>query len=440
MLQTIKSSKIIFLVSLLLSFSCSKNDSENIPKEEEAPQIINEVPSDFSLLAIENNATNIPPRPIFSWENSIDPESGPIHYNLLLGTTNPPETLYAENLSDASFTVTTSLDLSEKYFWRVEAIDNKNAITKSTTSTFATLDLQIPLTANVENADFPVRNGHGSVVFNNKIWVIGGSIGSYRNDVWSSSDGLNWELVTDNPGFSERTGFSLTVFENKIWLISGYAGFRTNDVWNSEDGLNWNQVTPNAAFPLRTEHTGLAFDNKLWVIGGSGKDGRLNDVWYSEDGLEWVMATDTADFPPRSDHASLVFDEKMWVIAGYLDPTGTDSADAWFSTDGVLWEKATIDSTIFPGRVSHFSTVFDGKMWVFGGFRYNGGGYRNDIWYSMDGYKWFEATSSGPFSKRSNSSGVVFDDKIWLFAGGRHLNISGTENTNDIWSFGKKTN
>lgn len=442
--KIIETSKIYFLVFALISYSCSTNDEGSTIKEDEIVDL-NQAPGDFLLQEVENNAINVSPKPIFSWEESKDPEGNSIRYNLLLDTLNPPEKIYAENLSSTSFTISNSLDLSKSYFWRVEAIDDKDATTKSAISNFFTLDFQIPLMSTIENADFPVRNGHGSVVFNDKIWVIGGGIGSYRKDVWSSSDGLNWELVTDEPGFSARTGFTLTVFKNKMWLIGGFAGFNTNDVWFTEDGINWTEATPNASFSKRTDHTSVVFDNKLWVIGGTANSIGIgaefvNDIWYTEDGLEWTMATENADFEQRSGHASLVFDEKMWVIAGYLDSSGSDIGDAWYSTDGILWEKATTDSDMFSGRVSHFSTVFDDKMWVFGGFKYSGSGYRNDIWYSTDGIKWFEATPDAPFSKRANSSGVVFDNKIWLIAGGRHLNTSGTENTNDIWVFSKKTN
>ncbi|MDV7140416.1 hypothetical protein R3X28_16105 [Maribacter sp. TH_r10] len=429
-----------FFISLLaftiISCSSSSNDPEIVP------EILNGEPSDFSLLAVENNALDISLKPTFIWENSIDPESGIIRYNFLLDTINPPEILLFENIESTSLDLITPLGLSKKYYWQVEAKDEKNAITKSTVSTFSTVDLLIPNSPEVENAGFPIRNGHRCVVFKNKIWVIGGSYGGYLNDIWNSDNGIDWVLVTDSPNFSGRTGFTLTVFNNKMWLIAGYAGFRTNDVWSSEDGINWIQVTPNADFPERTEHSSLVYDNKLWVIGGSPKNQDsifANDVWYTENGIEWVMATESAQFEPRSDHSSVVFDGKIWVIGGNI-ASSQPIGDAWYSSDGVSWEKATSENNVFPGRVGQFSVVFDNKIWLFGGFRYGGSGYQNDIWFSTDGSDWYEVISNGPYTKRSGSDGAIFQDKIWMIAGGRHLNLSGSYNTNDIWSFGKKFN
>ena len=41
---------------------------------------------------------------------------------------------------------------------------------------------------------WPARNDHSSVVFNGRLWVIGGYDGTNRlNDVWSSEDGVTWD-------------------------------------------------------------------------------------------------------------------------------------------------------------------------------------------------------------------------------------------------------
>ena len=58
----------------------------------------------------------------------------------------------------------------------------------------------------------------------------------------------------------------------------GYA----NDVWYSSDGINWYQATPNANFSKRQSHSSVVFNNKIWVIGGGDNTSFYNDVWYSE--------------------------------------------------------------------------------------------------------------------------------------------------------------
>ena len=74
------------------------------------------------------------------------------------------------------------------------------------------------------SAGWSARQWHTSVVFDNKIWVIGGceNSSSYKNDVWYSTDGVNWTQATANAGWSARYGHTSVVFNNKIWVIGGY--------------------------------------------------------------------------------------------------------------------------------------------------------------------------------------------------------------------------
>lgn len=84
------------------------------------------------------------------------------------------------------------------------------------------------------NVGFPPRYEQGTIVFQDRIWVIGGnSINGSFNDVWFSSDGEEWTLETEHTGFGPRSGQGMVVFNNKIWVIGGLsAGTPLNDVWN----------------------------------------------------------------------------------------------------------------------------------------------------------------------------------------------------------------
>jgi len=276
---------------------------------------------------------------------------------------------------------------------------------------------------------FSRREGHSSVVFNGKFWVIGGGYnGDLKNDVWSSTDGTTWTMVNESAGFSPRIYHTSVVYDNKMWVIGGTDGSNfMNDVWYSSDGVIWTQATGSAAFPARYEYTSLVFDNKMWVIGGIG-NGFLNDVWYSADGVIWTQATGSAAFPARYGHSSVVYNNKMWVIGGESD---TLMHDAWYSADGITWLSAT-NSAAFSPREGHSSVVFNNQMWVIGGTddHYN---FFNDVWYSMDGATWIQANASAPFAPRSNHASVVSPD------GSRMLVIGGLSNSpiygakNDIW-------
>ena len=60
------------------------------------------------------------------------------------------------------------------------------------------------------------------------MWVLGGHDDSRLNDVWHSRDGNNWEQVTDDAAWSDRWGHASLVYDNKMWLLGG---LNKNDVW-----------------------------------------------------------------------------------------------------------------------------------------------------------------------------------------------------------------
>ena len=70
------------------------------------------------------------------------------------------------------------------------------------------------------------RERFAATVYNNSIWVMGGSDGSFRhNDVWYSPDGTAWNQVT-TPGrkWSARERLAATTLNGRIWVMGGYDG------------------------------------------------------------------------------------------------------------------------------------------------------------------------------------------------------------------------
>jgi dihydrofolate reductase len=291
---------------------------------------------------------------------------------------------------------------------------------------------------------FTDRYSHSSVALKDKIFVIGGEIwgGSNairKNDVWSSGDGVTWTTATDSAKFSARSGHQSVVFDEKMWLIGGTDGNYLNDVWNSSDGKTWELVTNNPEFKARRSHQLVVFDEKMWVIGGYEGE-YLSDVWSSEDGVTWDKKTDSAQFSGREDFASVVFDdgegEKMWVIGGSVG-IGNNVNDVWSSEDGVTWDKKT-DSAQFSGRWKFESVVFDNKMWVFGGDERST--VNDEVWSSTNGITWTERAtgSSTKFTGRHSHSSVVFRDEVWVIGGLNEILGLGGNNSpyflNDVWS------
>ena len=216
------------------------------------------------------------------------------------------------------------------------------------------------------NAGWSARLWQSSVVFNNKIWVLGGSS---RNDVWSSLDGSSWTEVTDSADWTARRGHSSVVFENKMWVLGGGDLINNyNDAWSSSNGTSWTQATANAGWDGRYGHTSVVFDNKMWVLGGWDETYAFNDVWSSSNGSGWTQVTAPTGWSIRRYHTSVVFDNKIWVLGG-LCVGNSNKNDVWFSDDGTRLGLQVTDGFCSIGLLgmSHTSIVFDNKIWVLGG-------------------------------------------------------------------------
>ena len=207
----------------------------------------------------------------------------------------------------------------------------------------------------VENATntsaFPTgRERISCVVFDNKIWVIGGYDGTYLDDVCYSEDGVNWNCTYSLP--SPRALHSSVVFDDKIWVIAGFNGTSySDDVIYSTDGSTWNTATTNATGIQRGCHVSVVYDGKMWILGGRDKYGTpYNDVWYSKNGNCWIKATDNANWSKRYLHAGTVFKDRIWILGGYGNGY---KKDVWSSTGyGRLFEaKITASFKLPNGRI-----------------------------------------------------------------------------------------
>ena len=409
---------------MLLIISCSGDDSSV------GPNPTNQAPGEFALVSVSDQSTGIDLLPTLEWEEAVDPEGDAVVYDLYIDKEGDFSSAYETDVSGTSYTVDVPLHLISEYQWKVIAKDGNGGETESADAfTFTTRNISGG-TQVTDNAGFGGRSNHASAVFNNSIWVAGGTGSSFHyDDVWQYDlEGNFWTKATGSiNNIEQRYGHTQVNYNNRQYVIAGSLpasiGYSNNiKVSEIDGGSNWTP-SPDPGFDERAFHTSVIFDEKIWVIGGLNNiDGRLSDVWYY-DGDDWTQATGSAEFGTRSGHSTVVFDNKLWLIGGY-DGLGRRS-DVWFSTDGVNWEQATRDAGFQP-RNRHESVVYDGKIWVIAGT--NGSGSLNDIWYSEDGINWFEAHTHAGFEVRHNHTVVVFDNKIWI-TGGQHL----TTVYSDVW-------
>jgi len=161
-----------------------------------------------------------------------------------------------------------------------------------------------------KHSDLPM-----TLVFDNKMWLMGGWYNgrlaghSASNEVWWSTDGVRWNRDTHKAAWSPRLAAGAVVFNGKMWILGGtedyYFGNEKSvkgDVWCSADGSKWELATQNAGWSPRAYLAAVVHDGKMWVMGGGNYVPRYyayNDVWSSEDGATWTKVTEAAPWHPR---------------------------------------------------------------------------------------------------------------------------------------------
>jgi hypothetical protein len=237
----------------------------------------------------------------------------------------------------------------------------------------------------ISSGPWEPRHTFGSALYDNKMWILGGDElqNKWQRDVWNSSDGVHWNLINDSVPWGERMTHMSCVYDNKMWIMGGQkiVGWSNvvdtvyNDVWSSTDGINWTKVTANAGWAPRAQIQGqVVFDNKMWIMGGGTYNGIrkfYNDVWNTTDGINWTQVTANAPWPARQYNEITVYDSAMWVIDGYDNNSGNRN-DVWYSYDGAKWFH--LKGTPWPVR--HASSVFthDESLWLVAGNLWN------DVW------------------------------------------------------------
>lgn len=326
-------------------------------------------------------------------------------------------------------------------------------------------------------ASFPKRYRHNTVVFQDKLWVIGGigKNGLELADIWASPDGAQWEQITEQANFLsgelqdtivlnnklfvlvknnstlelwvspdgrewrntglipfEKTphiqyGYRMIEKSGSIWLVG--TGENENEILEFSDQLGWKKISPTVDYGVRLGADVVSHKNRVYVIGGETViSNPTNDVWVTENGIDWSELDAGPTFPRRNSHQSVFFNNKFILIGGNQDGISWNNPETsyiWSSLNAIKWQRHE-QKAGFRERYNHRLIEYNSQLWLIGGSDHNS--LFNDIWSSNDGLNWEQKRSSANFSKRRSPAIVEFKGELWLIGGfdGKYKN--------DIWA------
>ena len=171
------------------------------------------------------------------------------------------------------------------------------------------------------------RFGIGCVAFQGQLWILGGrdyATGA-KSDVWHSADGRNWSLAVINAPWGPRGEFNCVEFGGRLWVYGGElfdaatptrsVGY-ANDVWSSTNGIDWFQNTNAVPWSGRTLSAAASTPERLWLLGGARNGAGLREAWWSENGREWYQDSDLVPWSSRYGAAALAFQDRIWLFGG----------------------------------------------------------------------------------------------------------------------------
>ena len=283
-----------------------------------------------------------------------------------------------------------------------------------------------------EKAGWQARDSQGELVYNGRMWIFGGWFSSFAappRDVWSSADGKNWDMVVKKAPWKHSDLPMTVVFKDRMWLMGGWYNGRlegheaSHEVWSSTDGKQWEQATAAAGWTPRLAAGLVTFQDRMWILGGTenyyfGDETSLkNDVWSSADGKTWELATADAGWSPRAYHQAVVLNGRMYVLGGgnYV-PKYHAVNDVWSSADGKTWKQET-EHAPWHERLWFSAVTYRDNIWVMGGWSNGPSTNHGDVWYSADGASWKMLKSPKSWKERHEHSLLVFNDSLWVLGG-----------------------
>ena len=229
-------------------------------------------------------------------------------------------------------------------------------------------------------ADLPGKyHRHASVVFDNKLYVLGGfnpdlEIPTTRSDM-ISYDGVSWSSAGSLPRPVQY--MAAVVFNSKLYVLCGEqdSGPVYSNV-DSYDGVSWTAEPPLPGTG-RYLHQCVVYMNRIWLMGGENRisSTTFDDVW-TFDGTTWVQQAVTMPIPLKQFKA-LVYKDKVYIFGGYTTGTSNENDKIW-AFDGTSFTELAVDSGVFgPGN---HGGVINGKPYFLA--KWDG----NTAWVGTDVY------------------------------------------------------
>jgi len=250
------------------------------------------------------------------------------------------------------------------------------------------------------SAAMPNMDGCHTIEKDGILYRLGGYIGiaNISNAIYKSmDDGKTWVFVK-NAEWSPRHTANLEYLGGKWYIYGSDAQSANNEVWVSSDIVNWTQLSTTGIFPANDILAGSCTHNGyLYRIGGIDATvltTKKQSVYRSRNGENWELVS--ANSHPIGGHMYgnvVSFKGRIWTLGAANYTVSTGIRNVYSSVDGVEWRQE-LPLPFFAGSYPK-AWVSDNQMWLLTGsenYQHSvSASYLTNtkqIWSSFDGRTW----------------------------------------------------
>lgn len=184
-----------------------------------------------------------------------------------------------------------------------------------------------------------------------------------RNDVWRSTDnGVTWALLNTAPGFSDRCNTHCFIYGGKIWIVGGATNVAQttvdDDVWSSTDGSTFTLVTAAGGFTARRSASHAVHNNTMYIGPGlSGGGLAVAELYFAAAGAATSTALTTPTQPCLAMQVVLIPANGAVVAKAFIK----SNKDAW------VWDGTTVTKVTdadYPATTVYGVAYLDGTVYV----------------------------------------------------------------------------
>jgi N-acetylneuraminic acid mutarotase len=227
---------------------------------------------------------------------------------------------------------------------------------------------------------------HGMIAYNGYLYVIGGTDGfaAQYNSVFYApiyaNGGVGAWTATSNFSATTRNEHSALIYNGRIYVIGGYDG--TNDT----NTVYYGAIdTPGGAAPswtsggtfttARAGHSTVAYNGYLYILGGqTATNTQTNEVRYAPINADgsigtWNTTTTFTASIGRADMAAFAYQGYMYVVGG-ISGSATyynDVRSAPINSTGTLGTWVDGGNNFTTARAGHTALAYNGYIYVLGG-------------------------------------------------------------------------